>query len=366
MTRAVQHWLYGPSHVVEWPALSIRRPTPNEDTVRRRSLLLAVPAGLLALSGCGDDGDDAGDKQSPSPDASNPEAKPQKPGKIVDGPLPEITEGKKFGETPKLAKAKGKPSPDIAVQVPVKGDGAKVAKGDYLQVDYLGQVWGADKVFDSTFEKGQPVIFPIGQQQVLPAWDQVLVGKTVGSRVEMAVPPKYGFGKEGQPQVGVKGDDTTLFVFDVVDTFNGKSSAKGKKIAQNDIDLPKVGDNTDGKAPSIKVPDSKAPKKLVSSYIIEGDGPKVAENGSVLVHYRGVLWDGGKEFDASYKKGTLAQFSLEQVVEGWSKGLAGKKAGSRVMIVVPPKQGYGEKGTPDGSIPKNATLVFSVDILAAM
>lgn len=331
--------------------------------MRRRSLLLAVPAGLLALSACGDDGDDASSSESPSPDSSEPQAAPT--GKIVDGPLPEITAGKKFGETPTLAKATGKPSPDIAVQVPVEGKGTKVAKGDYLQVDYLGQVWGADKAFDSTFEKDQHVVFPIGQGQVLPAWDQVLVGKKVGSRVELAVPPKYGFGEQGQPQLKIKGDDTTVFVFDLVDTFNAKSSAKGKKVAQDDVDLPRVGTNTNGKAPSIKVPDVEPPKKLVSTYVIEGDGPEVAEGGSVLVHYRGVLWDGGKEFDASYNNGDLAQFSLQQVVEGWSKGLAGKKAGSRVMIVVPPEQGYGKEGQGD-KIPGNATLVFSVDILAAM
>ncbi|MBU7599876.1 FKBP-type peptidyl-prolyl cis-trans isomerase [Streptomyces sp. P38-E01] len=333
--------------------------------MRRRSLLLALPAGLVALSGCGDDSGDSGSKESPSPDASSPKPEAAKPGKVVDGPLPEITEGAGFGETPKLAKATGKPSPHIAVQVPVEGKGTKVAKGDYVQVDYMGQVWGAEKTFETTFGKDQSAVFPIGQQQILPAWDQVLVGKTVGSRVQMAVPPKYGFGEQGQPQLKIKADDTSVWVLDVVDTFNAKSSAKGEEVAQDDVDLPKIGTNTNGKAPSIKVPDTKAPKKLVSSYVIEGDGPKVAEGGSVLVHYRGVLWDGGKEFDASYNNGSLAQFSLQQVVEGWSKGLAGKKAGSRVMIVVPPEQGYGKEGQGD-KIPGNSTLVFSVDILAAM
>ncbi|RFU87056.1 FKBP-type peptidyl-prolyl cis-trans isomerase [Streptomyces triticagri] len=328
--------------------------------MRRRSLLLAVPAGLLTLAGCGDDeADKSKAKSSKSPSESKaPNAK------IVAGPLPEVTKGTKFGDKPTVAKGPGKPSKDLAVKTLIAGDGGKVVKGDYLQADYLGQIWDTAKVFDNSYDRGKPAAFPIGTGKVIPGWDQGLVGKKIGSRVQLAIPPALGYGKQGNPQGGIKGTDTLVFVVDIVGTFNGKSSAKGKEVAQSNIDLPKVGTNTDGKAPKIDVPKKDAPKKLVSSYVIEGDGPELKESDGVLVQYKGVLWDGGKEFDSTYKRGELAQFMLSQVVKGWSQGLKGKKAGSRVLIVVPPDLGYGDK--KQQGIPANSTLVFTVDILAAL
>ena len=81
------------------------------------------------------------------------------------------------------------------------------------------------------------------------------------------------------------------------------------------------------------------------------------------MQYKGVLWDGGKEFDSTYRRGQLTQFPLQQVVKGWAQGLTGKKVGSRVLLVIPPDLGYGDKAAGSG-IPANSTLVFSVDILA--
>ncbi|MDQ8703089.1 FKBP-type peptidyl-prolyl cis-trans isomerase [Streptomyces sp. LHD-70] len=328
--------------------------------MRRRSLLLAVPAGLLTLAGCGDDKADkskskATDGASNSADAA---------AKIVDGPLPQITKGDKFGTKPTVAKGSGDPSKNLAVKVLIEGKDAKVAKGDYLQADYLGQIWTSAKVFDNSYDRGTPAIFPIGVGQVIPGWDQGLVGKKVGSRVELGIPPALGYGEQGQPQAGIKGTDTLVFVVDIVGTFNAKASAKGKDVAQDNIDLPKVGMNTDGKAPSLDVPKKDAPKKLVSNYVIEGDGEALKASDTVLVQYKGVLWDGGKEFDSTYKRSQLAQFQLAGVVKGWSQGLTGKKVGSRVLIVVPPDLGYGDEKKQ--GIPAKSTLVFSVDIIAKM
>ncbi|MDI3418862.1 FKBP-type peptidyl-prolyl cis-trans isomerase [Streptomyces luteolus] len=327
--------------------------------MRRRSLLLAVPAGLLTLAGCGDDKADkskskATDGASNSADAA----------KIVDGPLPRITKGDKFGTKPTVAKGSGDPSKDLAVKVLIEGKDAEVAKGDYLQADYLGQIWTSAKVFDNSYDRGTPAIFPIGVGQVIPGWDQGLVGKKVGSRVELGIPPALGYGEQGNEQAGIKGTDTLVFVVDIVGSFGAKSSAKGKDVAQDNIDLPKVGTNTDGKAPSLDVPKKDAPKKLVSNYVIEGDGAALKASDTVLVQYKGVLWDGGKEFDSTYKRSQLAQFQLAGVVKGWSQGLTGKKVGSRVLIVVPPDLGYGDK--EQQGIPANSTLVFSVDIIAKM
>jgi peptidylprolyl isomerase len=334
--------------------------------VRRRSLLLSVPAGLVTLAGCGDNGkSDTAKSSSPSPSASAAASAPPPP-KIVDGPLPAITAGTKFGEKPTVAKGTGEPSKDLAVRTVIAGGGQTVAENDYIQANYLGQIWATAKVFDNSYDRKTPLVIQLAQGGIIDGWRYALVGKKAGSRVEMSVPPTWGYGPQGNAQAGIKGTDTLVFVVDIENTFNSKSSAKGKNAAQSDAALPKVGTNTDGSAPKITVPKSKPPTALVANYVIEGDGDEVKADSTVLVQYEGVLWDTGKEFDSTYQRGQLTSFGLQQVVKGWAQGLTGKKVGSRVLIVIPPKLGYGDKPPAGSGIEKDSTLVFSVDILAKM
>ncbi|MFF3332042.1 FKBP-type peptidyl-prolyl cis-trans isomerase [Streptomyces sp. NPDC002888] len=336
--------------------------------MRRRSLILAaVPAGLVTLAGCGDDKSDsskASDSASPSPSAAETSAAP--PPKIVDGPLPAITAGTKLNEKPTVAKGSGEPSDQLAVKTVIAGNGQTVAENDYIQANYLGQVWASGKVFDNSYDRKTPLVIQLAAGSIIDGWRYALTGKKVGSRVEFSVPPTWGYGKNGNAQAGIKGTDTLVFVVDLQNTFSAKSSAKGTDTAQDDADLPKVGTNTDGKAPSIEVPKADPPKKLVANYVIEGDGEEVKAESSVLVQYKGVLWDSGKEFDSTYSRKALTSFSLQQVVKGWAQGLTGKKVGSRVLIVIPPDLGYGDNPPAGSGISKDSTLVFSVDILAKM
>ncbi|WP_328482905.1 FKBP-type peptidyl-prolyl cis-trans isomerase [Streptomyces sp. NBC_00377] len=331
--------------------------------MRRRSLILAaVPAGLVTLAACGDDKSDtskASDGGSPSAGASS--AAP--PPKIVDGPLPAITAGVKFGEKPTVAKGSGDPSKDLAVKTVIAGSGRTVAENDYIQANCLGQIWDSAKVLLNTYDTKKPLFTQLAQGGTIDGWRYALTGKKIGSRVLFSVPPTWGFGKDGDAETGIKGTDTLVFVFDIQNTFNSKSSAKGKDVPQ-ESGVPKVGTNTDGKAPSIEIPKTKAPAKLVSNYVIEGDGAELAADDTVLVQYKGVVWETGKEFDSTYGRNALTSFSLQQVVKGWAQGLTGKKVGSRVVIVVPPSLGYGDSPPSGSGIEKDSTMVFSVDILA--
>ena len=108
-----------------------------------------------------------------------------------------------------------KPSGELIATTLIKGDGAVVKKGQTLTVDYLGQVYEADKPFDESYS-AEPAEFPIGVGQVIPGWDERLVGRTVGSRVILEIPPAKGYGKEGNEQAGIKGTDTLFFVVDIL------------------------------------------------------------------------------------------------------------------------------------------------------
>jgi peptidylprolyl isomerase len=95
-----------------------------------------------------------------------------------------------------------------------------------------------------------------------------------------------------------------------------------------------------------------------------GTGRAAAGGDTLTVQYVGVRYTDGKQFDASYDKGTPFRFVLEakEVIPGWDQGLKGMKAGGRRELIVPPALGYGAQGSPP-DIPPNATLVFVIDLL---
>ncbi len=101
---------------------------------------------------------------------------------------------------------------------------------------------------------------------------------------------------------------------------------------------------------------------LVYKSIKDGKGASPAATDVVKVHYRGTFQD-GKEFDSSYKRGEPAEFPLNRVIKCWTEGVQKMKVGGKAQLVCPPAIAYGERGTPGGPIPPNATLNFEIELL---
>ena len=118
------------------------------------------------------------------------------------------------------------------------------------------------------------------------------------------------------------------------------------------------------KAPAVTPPAGAAPSKLVIKDLIVGTGPEAKAGQSVTVNYVGVLFHGGKQFDASWKRNEPFTFTLGQgqVIKGWDQGVPGMKVGGRRELVIPAALAYGAKGSPP-AIPANAPLVFVIDLL---
>ena len=116
--------------------------------------------------------------------------------------------------------------------------------------------------------------------------------------------------------------------------------------------------------PEVVIPQTPAPATLVTEDITVGDGVEAVRGKNVSVHYVGVAWSTGKQFDASWDRNEPFDFGLGagQVISGWDKGVAGMKVGGRRKLTIPPDMGYGSQGA-GGVIKGGETLVFVVDLL---
>jgi len=310
--------------------------------MRRIAVLAALPLlATIALAGCG------GSSSSSASSAVT------------------VTGG--FGKSPVVKIPSEKAADKLKVTTLVRGSGQALSKTDAFVGNFAIYLWSGSshKLLQSTFKTGTPTLF---SGQLLPGLETALVGQKMGSRVVAVIPPADGFGKSGDPQAGIKPTDTLVFVVDMLHDFGPKASVSGQQASAGK-GLPTVTDTT-GAAPTVKIPSGKAPTALVSKTLIKGTGPAVAQGDTVVVQYTGVNWRTGQVFDASWKHGTNGEpfgftigASPSQVITGWDKGLAGQTVGSRILLVVPPADGYGKTGNAQAGIKGTDDLVFVVDIL---
>jgi FKBP-type peptidyl-prolyl cis-trans isomerase len=117
----------------------------------------------------------------------------------------------------------------------------------------------------------------------------------------------------------------------------------------------------------VTLPKANPPDQLVVQPLLVGRGAKVERLQQVQVQYVGVIWPGGREFDSSWRRGEPANFTVGrgEIVAGLDRGLVGQTVGSRVLLVVPPDDGYGAAGNANFGVRGTDTLVFVVDILDA-
>ncbi|MFG2832020.1 FKBP-type peptidyl-prolyl cis-trans isomerase [Streptomyces sp. NPDC048434] len=118
--------------------------------------------------------------------------------------------------------------------------------------------------------------------------------------------------------------------------------------------------------PEIDFPEGPAPTELEVVDLTEGDGPVAKAGDTVSVHYVGVSFSTGEEFDASWNRGKPLQFQLGagQVIAGWDQGVQGMKVGGRRRLTIPAHLAYGDRGAGGGRIAPGETLIFVCDLVS--
>lgn len=119
--------------------------------------------------------------------------------------------------------------------------------------------------------------------------------------------------------------------------------------------------------PEVQVPEGAAPAELTTRDLVVGEGPEALPGRVVRVHYVGVTFASGREFDSSWEQDRPFKFAVGggKAIKGLDRGVRGMKAGGRREIIVPPRLGYG-KQSPSAFIPPGSTLVFVVDLLTVV
>ncbi len=324
--------------------------------MRRAAALAFIPLlAAVTVAGCG---------SSSSPSKSRPRPRP-----AASDTYTAVTVSGAFGKAPTVTIPKETGSGKLYTKTVIQGTGAKLTSSDGMIGNYVAYDWSGktSKLLGSSYSTGAPSVF---YGQLLPGLTTALNGQKFGSRVLAVIPPAQGFGTSGNSNAGIGASDTLVFVVDLGSTFP-TASVPGKQASTASGALPTVtppaASSTAG--PTIKIPaKTTAPKTLQVKTLIKGTGPVVKKGQYLVVQYTGVNYRTKKVFDSSWSRSApfATVIGEGQVIPGWDTGLVGQTVGSRVLLVIPPKEGYGSAGQPTAGIKGTDTLVFAVDIVAAV
>jgi peptidylprolyl isomerase len=297
---------------------------------------------VLALAGCSS----AEPAVSPSPDPSSAAA-PADVALLESFEWSEAENGQPLLTFAAPATVTG----SVAVLVE-DGDGAAIVEGMQLVLDYVVFQGSDGAPAYSTYDIGQGENLAFSSVQVDPVLYAALDGAHVGADII------YGI------QDVQAGDGSSVFLaMTVTSGTEVLGQAEGTTV-EPVAGLPEITLDATGK-PSVDFTGAVESSALVSQLLIEGEGELVEVGDSLTVHYTGWLWD-GEQFDSSWDRGAPSTFGLVSggLIEGWVQGLDGVPVGSQVLLVIPADLGYGAEGS--NGIPGGATLVFVIDVLAAV
>ncbi|MPZ61823.1 MAG: hypothetical protein GEU93_11115 [Propionibacteriales bacterium] len=314
--------------------------------MRRLCVLLAIPAFLL--SACGGDDSEGGGSASAS---------------VING----VTVTGERDEAPKLKLDEGLKIKETATEVLEEGDGPELKAGETILVHMVALQADNQESLINTYEGDGPIAFALDQQRLMqvgfpPGIADILEGRHTGDRVLTAMTPKdlmAGQSSQGAPALVAVFDIERSQDSEPLDGVSGDAADLPAGLPQlqlNNEDVP-TGFDAAGAG--------KAPKELGVHAVIEGDGDEIESGDLVTVNYLGQIYPDGNIFDQSYERGEPTTFQLREgaLIPGWVKGLEGMKKGSRVVLVIPPADGYGKQGNPNAKIKGTDTLVFVIDIL---
>ncbi len=173
-----------------------------------RPIAVFALVAALAVAGCGDDEEDAGNT---SQGASQQETETTE-----TSPAAAAEALKDTSVKPEIPRPSGSPPRRLETEDIVKGKGPAARPGDNVLVQYVGMTFSTGEEFDASWDVGQPFPFPLGGGQVIEGWDKGIVGMKRGGRRMLTIPPEQAYGAAGSPPV-IGPNETLVFVVDLLE-----------------------------------------------------------------------------------------------------------------------------------------------------
>ena len=228
-------------------------------------------------------------------------------------------------------------------------DGVQPTTRDRVNVHYEGKLEDGT-VFDSSYARGEPVEFPLGN--LISGWQEVLVMMRPGDKWEAVIPPEMGYGSAGAGDV-IPPDATLYFTIELL----GVTQAPPPKESNAEAWATHTPWNSDSEA--VRKTGSGVEYVVIAS----GDaaGATVQPTDQVVVYYEGKLTD-GTTFDSAYSRGQPAVFPANRLIPGFVEALSKMRPGDHWLVYIPANLGYGAAGA-GATIPPNADLIFEIEII---
>lgn len=311
---------------------------------RRLLAFTAVSALLLGSAACG------GDSGSSSEEALA----------TLSGVSAEGAVGKDLSVTLESPIESDEPQSAILTE----GDGNPLQTNDAALIHlYVGN-GTSGKQAANTYEAGPPVQVTATEGQLFQVILDEVVGQPAGSRIAITAPATEVWGDQGAPQLKIAGDDTVVFVADIVsvEPVTILDAPEGTEVEPSE-EAPALVEE-DGQITGFDWTQApkKAPTELTVIPLVEGDGPEARAESMVTFDYFGAVYGKDKPFDESFSADPVPfGVGVKGLIPAWDKVIPGLTLGSRVLIIAPPEDAYGDADQP--GIPANSTLAFVVDVL---
>ncbi len=223
---------------------------------------------------------------------------------------------------------------------------------DRVTVMYDGRIASSGQKFDSSYDRGSPATF--GLNQVISGWTEGLQLMKEGEEFLFFIPSELGYGQNPRPGGVIQPGDDLLFRVEL----QSVQLAPEPKVSNSEAWAAYTPWNSDN-------PDIVAAEDGVEYVVLDAgrDNPETPEPAdTVVVYYEGRLAETGDKFDSAYDRGQPALFPAGGLIPGFTQALLTMRRGESRLVYIPAAEAYGPGGTPDGTIPPNADLIFEIEL----
>lgn len=289
---------------------------PRMQTAPPARRVVALLAALLLLAAACGGGDTATDAQA-TDDSTSP----------APSPIPASDDVLDVTQKPPVDESYLGDVEELTVTDLVEGAGAEAEVGSIILVQYVGVLAEDGSQFDSSWDSQSPLTINLGVGQVIPGWDEGLVGMQVGGRRLLQIPSDLGYGSVS-PGPGIPADADLVFIVDLLDV------RPPPPPTPTPLPAPPVPEDALGAFDELGIRD-----------VVVGTGREIQPGDIVAVQYVGVDALTGEEFDSTWSRGGepfLVIAGAAGVIEGWQQGLIGAQVGTERILQIPSDQAYGE------------------------